>query len=204
MGTIGQQVEHCLDTKKGWFDMASLDFAGKLDEDVEFDVPGGRVVHVHEVSHDADVGVGGGGQKPRPTFRPGCHNTGPALFVWSGSSDLNVSNPGNTASGRFVHRAISPAGNMNTLVSLGGYELETTEFDDDQTYLPNQLLTAPQGYLAAASATAGVLTNRRPGGAGAVRQFTDPVCGIVSTGEHTNHHGVQTLAFWCAWLPGAV
>lgn len=202
--TINQDVDHALDTKKGWFQMASLDLAGKLHEDVEFELRSGRVAHVAEVTHQDDNGTGGGGEKPQVYFKPGAHNTGPACFVWTGSDRFDVSNPGLTAGGRFVHKAIAPGGNMNTLVAFGAYELETTEFDTAQTYLPNQLLTARQGTDEADEDEAGRITNQRPADAGVVRQFIDPVVGVVSTGEHLNHHRVSTLAFWTAWLPGAL
>lgn len=198
-----QMFEHVLDTKKGWFDMSALDFAGQLHADVEFDVPAGRVLHLDSVEHAADVGTGGGGQKPQAYLKPGAHQTGPALFNWQGSYDFDVSNPGTTPSGLFMHKAISPAGNLNTLVALGGYELESTEFDADQTYEPNQLLTAEGGDAEEDETTSGVLTNQGSGSNDLVQQFVDPVVGIVSTGEHKNHNQVQTLAFWTAWLPGA-
>jgi hypothetical protein len=35
-----------------------------------------------------------------------------------------------------------------------------------------------------------------------VKQFTDPVIGVVSSGTHKNHNQVQTLSFWTVWLPG--
>lgn len=202
--TIAQDVDHALDTKKGWFHMASLDLAGKLHDDVEFELQSGRVAHVAEVTHQDDNGTGGGGEKPTVYFKPGAHQTGPACFVWAGSNRYDVNNPGETASGRFVHKAIAPGGNMNTLVAFGALELETTEFDTAQDYTPNQLLTAEQGTDEDDEATAGVLTNQRIGGGGVVRQFVDPVVGVVSTGEHLNHHRVSTLAFWTAWLPGSI
>lgn len=188
--------EHGVDVKKGWFDMTALDFQAKLDEDVEFDLPAGRVVHVYAVEHDE-------GGKPRATFRPGAHATGPALTLINGSADGDVSNPGTTLGGLFMHKAIMPGGEMTGLVHLGAYELETTEFDKDQTYVVNQLLTARQGILEATEDYAGVVTNQKSGG-GAVVAYTDAVIGIVSTGEHRNHNRVQTLAYWAYHLPGAV
>lgn len=171
--------EHGLDVKKGWFDMASLDYDAKLASAVEYAVPRGRVVHV-----DSDG-----------SFRPGAHNTGVAIFLLNGSEDADVSNPGTTAAGNFMHRAISPSGKLSGLVATGGYEISTTEFDATQTYAPGDLLTAAQSLDDAT--VGGVLTNED------VVQFINPVVGVVSSGKAKNHNGVQALSFWCVWLPGS-
>ena len=171
--------EHGLDVKKGWFDMASLDYDAKLASAVEYDVPRGRVVHV-----DSDG-----------NFRPGAHNTGVAIFLLNGSADADVSNPGTTAAGNFMHRAIAPTGKMSGLVATGGYEISTTEFDSTRTYAPGDLLTAAQSLSDAA--VGGVLTNS------GVTQYVNPVVGVVSSGKAKNHNGIQSLSFWCVWLPGA-
>ena len=171
--------EHGLDVKKGWFDMASLDYDAKLAASnvVTFAVPRGRVVHV-----DADG-----------NFRPGCHATGISIFLLNGSEDADVSNPGTTAAGNFMHKAISPTGKLSGLVATGGYEISSTEFDSSRTYVPGDLLTATASNSNAA--TGGVLTNA------SVVQYVDPVCGVVSGGKKKNHNGVQSLSFWCVWLP---
>lgn len=171
--------EHGLDVKKGWFDMASLDYDAKLASVVEYDVPRGRVVHV-----DSDG-----------SFRPGAHNTGVAVFLLNGSADADVSNPGTTAAGNFMHRAISPSGKMSGLVATGGYEISTTEFDSSRSYAPGDLLTAAQSLDDVT--VGGVLTNE------SVTQYVNPVVGVVSSGKAKNHNGVQSLSFWCVWLPGA-
>lgn len=171
--------EHGLDVKKGWFDMASLDYDAKLASAVTFAVPRGRVVHV-----DSDG-----------AFRPGAHNTGVAIFLLNGSADADVSNPGTTAAGNFMHKAIAPSGKMSGLVATGGYEISTTEFDSSRTYAPGDLLTATASNTDAA--TGGVVTNN------GVVQFVNPVVGVVSSGKAKNHNGIQALSFWCVWLPGA-
>lgn len=171
--------EHGLDVKKGWFDMASLDYDAKLASAVTFAVPRGRVVHV-----DSDG-----------NFRPGAHNTGVAIFLLNGSADADVSNPGTTAAGNFMHRAIAPSGKMSGLVATGGYEISTTEFDSARTYTPGDLLTATASNTDAV--TGGRITNE------SVVQFVNPVVGVVSSGKAKNHNGIQALSFWCVWLPGA-
>ncbi len=94
-----------------------------------------------------------------------------------------------------MHRAISPTGVLSGLVATGGYEIDSTEYDTTKTYAPGDLLTAVASD--SVLATGGVLTN-----ASAV-QFVNPICGVVSSGAHTNHNGVPTLSFWSVWLPGA-
>lgn len=177
--------EHGIDAKKGWFDMASLDYAAKLAPAVTFDVPRGRVVHVNADNE----------------FEMGAHVTAPAIFLLNGELDFDVSNPGTTAGGLFMHRAIAPTGTMSGLVALGGYEIDSTEVDASQDYAPGELLTA--GNSNTVLATGGVLTNVGTGAGSRVQQYVDPVVGIVSSGKHTNHNSVTTLSFWSAWLPGA-
>jgi hypothetical protein len=157
--------EHGLDVKKGWFDMASLDYDAKLNSNVSFDVT------------------------------PGAHNTGVAIFLLNGSADADVSNPGTTAAGNFMHKAIAPGGKMSGIVATGGYEISTTEFDSARSYAPGDLLTA--AISTSNATTGGVLTNN------GVVQYVNPVVGVVSGGKAKNHNGVQSLSFWCVWLPGA-
>lgn len=171
--------EHGFDVKKGWFDMASLDYDAKLSSNVTFVVPRGRVVHLNANGE----------------FEMGAHDTGVAIFLLNGSEDADVSNPGTTAAGNFMHQAVAPTGKLSGVVATGGYEIDNTEFDSTRTYVPGDLLTATASNSNAA--TGGVLTNN------GVVQFVNPVVGVVSSGKHKNHNGVQTLSFWCVWLPGA-
>lgn len=171
-------TEHGLDVKKGWFDMASLDYSAKLASAVTFAVKRGRVVHVDSNGE----------------FRPGAHNTNVAIFLLNGSDDADVSNPGTTAGGRFMHQAVAPTGKMSGLVATGGYEIASTEFDSARTYTPGDLLTATASNSNAT--TGGVLTNN------SVTQYVTPVVGVVSSGKATNHNGISALSFWTVWLPG--
>lgn len=188
--TIDQMTENHLYASKGWFDMAALDYTGKLSSNVTIEVKAGRVVHLN-ASGEFETGISG-------TQMP--------LFVRTGSNAYDVRNPGRTGSGAFVHQAIAPAGNMNTLVATGGYELESTGFETSPTaaYAPNQLLTAKTSN--ADAAVGGVLSNDRNGSggsAGVVRAYTDAACGVVSRGQVTNEHGVSVLCFWPIYLPGS-
>lgn len=184
-----QMFEHGIDPVRGYnTDLNHLDCIGRLHEDVTFTMPAGRVVHVDSLDSAG-----------KPVFKPGAHNTSPAIFLFQGSDHFDVSNPGVSAGGIFGHKAIAPAGWMSGLVALGGFELEDTEYDKDQTYETGELLTA-SANLSPANLS-GVITNKVS--AQPVEQYEDPVIGIVSTGERTNHNGVGVLGFWTAWLPGA-
>lgn len=176
--------EHGLDVKKGWFDMASLDYSAKLKSTVAYDVPRGRVVHLEK--------EGG-----KDVFVPGVSGSHVAIFLLNGSTDADVSNPGTTAAGNFMHQAVSPSGKLSGLVATGGYEIATTEYVKTSggsavTYAPGDLLTAP---TSGGAAVEGVLTKS------SAVQYVDPVCGVVSSGAAKNHNGVDTLSFWCVYLP---
>jgi hypothetical protein len=186
-----QMFTHGLDVKKGWFDMASLDYAAKLSPDIDFVVKRGRVVYVDSNGY----------------FVPGMHQTNVAIFLLNGSEDADVSNPGwgqgqgsggsnaTQTAANFMHIAIAPTGKMSGLVATGGYEISSTEFKHNLTYAPGDLLTA--NTCASPNAWDGQLTNEN------VEQFVTPVCGVVSSGVSTNHNGVSALSFWCVWLPGS-
>jgi len=185
-----QMFEHGIDPVRGFnTDLNHLDCIGKLHSAVTFVVPAGRVAHIFSID------AGG-----KPVFKLGAHRTSPAIFLINGSAHFDVSNPGTSPGGIFGHRAIAPVGFMSGLVALGGFELEDTEYDKDQEYATGDLLTASAADQTDEE-TAGVITNQ--GVSGDVEQYVDPVIGIVSTGERTNHNDVGVLGFWTAWLPGA-
>lgn len=177
--------EHGLDIAKGWFEPAALDFAAKMSANVTFEVPAGRCMHVNASGE----------------FETGVADEDMGIFLHQGSEAFDVANPGTTPAGNFMHQAIAPTGVMSGVVANGAYEIESTEFDDTQTYLPNELLTA--AVANDTLATGGVLTNAGNGAAGDVEQYVDPVCGIVSRGRFLNSHGIAALAFWPEWLPAA-
>lgn len=175
--------EHRLDILKGWSQLTALDFASKLSANVTFDVPAGRVMHLNAAG-EFETGIAGH-QMP--------------LFVFQGSQDMDVANPGTTPGGLFMHQAIAPTGVMNSFVATGGFELESTEFNTALTYARNDVLTA--AVANATLATGGVLTNAGTGPGGVCTEYYDPLCGVVSRGEYNNSHGVAVLAFWPVWLP---
>lgn len=186
-----QMFEHTLRPMKGWFHMAALDKAAKLAAAVTITAYAGRVVHLNS-SGEFEMGVAG-------------REVG--IFIFQGSNLFAVSNPGTTAAGGFMHQAIAPTGVLSGLVSIAGYELESTEFDSapNLAYAPNQLLTAVSGSNTNQT-TSGVLCNDRAGAGGStgvVRQYVDAACGVVSDGQSVNEHGVAVLKFWSVYMPAA-
>lgn len=182
--------EHALNYLKGWFEPAALDFSAKLAAAVTIQAFGGRVVHLN-ANGEFEMGVSG---------------TKMGIFLIQADTDFDVSNPGVTGAGNFMHQAISPAGNMSGLVATGAYELESTEFDKVPAvaYAPNQLLTAKATNTN--QSQGGVLSNDRNGAggsAGAVRPYVDAACAVVSRGAYKNEHSVDVIAFWPIYLPAA-
>lgn len=183
-----QAFEHGLNPRKGWFQPHALDCQAKLSDNVTFDVPAGRVAHLNAAG-EYEMGISG-------TKMP--------IFLFSGSTDADVSNPGTSAGGYFAHQAIMPDGDMLGLVATGGYEVETTEFEVTSSYgayARNQLLTATASNTVLA--TGGVLTNDGTGASGNVKQFVDPVCGVVSAPVRQTLHKISVLSLWTYFLPGA-
>jgi len=192
-GQVAQMYEQALDTLKGWFHLSALDKSAKLAAallDSATAVPAGRVAHINV---DGEFELGGDG-----TEMP--------IFLWNGKDHPDVYNSGTSPITDVEHWwAISPTGVMSGLVATGGYELQTTEFDTEQTYLPNELLTAD---------AAGILVN-------GATQYTDWVCGVCSwhvqgmadgtdpagaaatSPVGLNAHGVLVLSFWTYFLPAA-
>ncbi len=182
--------EHCLSHPKGWFEPSALDFVAKLAPAVTIQAFGGRVVHLNAAGE----------------FEMGIAGTHMAIFLLQADTDYDVSNPGVTGAGNFMHQAIGPTGAQSGLVATGAYELESTEFDTapNAAYVPGHLLTAKNSNTV--QSTGGVLCNDRNGAggsAGLVRQYTDPACGVVSRGQFKNEHNVDVLAFWPIYLPAA-
>jgi len=193
---VSQMFEQALDAVKGWPGaLHALDKAAKLDNDLLTGltaVPAGRVAHLNAAG-EFELS-GSGHQMP--------------IFLWEGKNDADVYNNRTSPTTSTVHWiGISPTGVMHGLVATGGFELQTTEFDDELTYAVNDLLTADAN---------GILEN-------GATQYVDWICGVCSTHVNadnqsvglgvvdaavgprgTNAHGVETLTFWSYFLPAAV
>jgi hypothetical protein len=179
-----KMTEHILRHPKGWFDGHALDYSAKLSANVTFSVPAGRVVHLNSAG-EFEMGVG---------------QTDMGIFLLWASNAPAVNNPSRTAAGAFVQQPVYPAGVMTGLVATGGYQLESSEFIADQTFTVGDLLSA--GTSNTVAATGGMLTNVGSGSHGDVKQFVDPVCGVVC-GQHRTEYGTMVVSFWPVWLPGA-
>jgi hypothetical protein len=189
MPTPSQMYYHTLNPLKGWPSPTALDFTGKLHSAVTIDpLPAGRCVHVHSLEA---VAYGPGTSGGVPLFKTGVASTQMGIFLFQGSGDFDVSNPGGTD-----WYSIAPKGIMSGLVATGAYELETTEFDTTQVYAPNDVLGAVVADTDATAETGGgCLTNEN------INAYEDAVVGVVSRGAYTNAYGRDALAFWPVYLP---
>jgi hypothetical protein len=103
----------------------------------------------------------------------GLASQGMAIFAMNSSTDFDViGDDGNITGMRNDSDEI--AASMSGLVAIGGYELETTEFDTTETYAPNTLLTA------------GAPGDADEGQLGPGVAYVDDICGVVSDGSRTN------------------
>lgn len=189
-----QMFDHVLDALKGWFDLSALDYTSKISANVSFrPVYAGRCVHLND---DGE-------------FEMGCTGNQVPLFLFQNSDDPDVSNEdlgptldkieGGAIGGIRKH--------INAWVGLGAYEITTTEFDSDQTYLPNDPLRAVADNDN--STTGGRITNQgvvtvasllATGSTGNVTALV----GHVSAGASMSIHKRQHLAFWPGHYPGHV
>lgn len=104
------------------------------------------------------------------------------IFMLQNQSDFDVDSDAGNVSG----------GVGSGLVAAGAYELQSTEFVDD-AYAPNDPLTVDDG--------SGTPANKGKLKKGTL--YTDPIVGIVSTGETASEHNasIGLLAFWPVFIP---
>ena len=181
MSLPGQMFDHMLNPVKGWPHQAALDFQAKISANVLYDMRAGQCAHINASGE----------------LEPGAQLLQMPLFMFQGANDFDVNNQRNDQ-----WTPISPSGRIMCLPGKGAYELETTEFDSTQSYLPNDHLVAPVGNTSGDEFTSGVLTNASPGGL-YVAGMKNRV-GVVSRGKFTNAYGKQVVAFWPIYLPGLV
>lgn len=181
-----QMTAHTLEAPKGWPSPHAVDFTAPIAQSV-LDAISGGVVYAGRCVHLNNSGE----------FELGVTSTQMPMFLFQNSDDPDVENPGGdpaTVAGAWV--AIAPTGKITALVAKGAYELATTEFVNDTTYNPNDLLYAPTGTTLA---TSGVLNND------ATAYPATSAVGVVSRGRTTasanNSHGVAELYFWPVYLP---
>lgn len=181
---FGQMFDHELNPRKGW----SGDRGMALEKTLPISnntnkVSAGAVVYIDD-NGEFKLGV-------PSTAVTGLTQGKPPLFAFQNENDFDV-NPdlGNIAGGVLM-----------ALSCLGSFELESTEYDSVQTYLPGTYLTADDGS-ATPSAASGQLT------VGALT--TDIICGIVSEigsnadGSFENDHGQNIVRFWTWYCPAEI
>lgn len=176
---MAQMFDHTLDAVKGWFHMAALDFTAKLSSTETVTAYAGRVVHLND---DGE-------------FELGCKGSQMPIFLLQNGGDSDVTNDGGT-----VWYPIGPDGNLTGLVAKGAYELETTEYDSAQTYVPNDYLKANNTD---GNAAKGKLTNQ--GISTLVNGGSNPtaIVGVVSRAPRKRQSDRNNvLAFWPVYHPG--
>lgn len=167
MGTLNpsQMYDHELNPVKGWWDMHALDKRVEISDQNSVTVVKGMVGYLDPTTSKFLVGVVNG-------YMP--------MWAFQGENDFDANSDVGNISG----------GVLNCLVATGGYELETTEFVDGETYTPQVPLTG------AAGADVGKLTPS------ANWASADQIVGVVSEdGPRTNDHGKEVVKFWPVFNP---
>jgi hypothetical protein len=180
---------HRLNALKGWPHPFALDYRALpgIVDNQKVEVVRGRCYHLG----------------PDGKLYPGVTGHQMGLFALVGSkafdtdtdSGYNPNNP-DDYNGPGAYYPVTPSGHIVCLVAKGGYELETTEFDDDQSpYNPNDLLRADSN---------GILTKDGVTPGYASSTDSTAVVGVVSRpGPYKNALGNKVIAFWPVWYPGA-
>lgn len=226
----GQAFDHTLGALKGWSRDVALDTEVILSSNININsdhspVVSGLCVHAESLSSVTDV-YGASFVHKSPVVELGCGpGDGVPLFLWPNAFDPDVSNPGTIPGDPvygttarppdFVSAQPSPSisgATLFALVALGGYELETTEYDTDQTYTVGQALRAVTSNT---NVNGGKLTNQRGATAafnsdGVVQYVAnsttvstwDTIVGFVSRGAATNANRRSLLAFYPGFWPG--
>jgi len=172
-----QATTNALDFLKGWTDSHAVDKSAKWASSVTLSrAKSGRVASLNS-SGEFVLGV--------------AYQAMP-IFIIQSALDFDVANESDDTPVEW--QPVQPDGTGSGLVAIGGYELESTEFDTTDTYVPNDTLTvtnadtAAQGKLDLYSSTL---------------YTTVPVVGVVSQGAHTNHHKHSVISFWPVYIPTA-
>jgi hypothetical protein len=187
---VRQSYTNALNILRGWFDDNALTYESTVDAAVvKSPLYGGTVVSLNSSGK----------------FVPGVATTAMPMILKGSSDGFDVSNPGDTE-----WYAGQPDGTLSAIVAIGGFEVESTEFDTSEaTYAPNTLLTSPTESVVGAGyeAQAGKLykkANWHNGNSGAVAISTHNICGVVSKGRYKNSHSIDVLAFWPVYFPAGI
>lgn len=157
-----------------------LQFSAKISDNVTITLPQGRVVHVNSEQE----------------FETGATGHQMPLYLWRASNSLDVTNPGLNDDGDIDYQAGFPKGITSAFPAICGMEVASAEYDDAETYAPNDLL---RGITANSTAATGGLITKN-----SVTLYTDCVCGVVSRGVINNPVTRKDLLyFWAVYLPGS-
>lgn len=183
-------IRHALNELKGWPRDQAIDYVASLAPGtLPAPLWGGRVVHVNAAQQ----------------FEPGVTGGQMGIFLLNSSIQFDVTNDPSDPS-ILGWTPIAPTGAMSGLVAIGGYELETTEFDVTKTYAPNDSLKSPTAAECTGAlgvSVAGMLFKDKSyaAGGGPLVRYTDAICGIVSRSNTKSEYGVPILAFWPVYVP---
>lgn len=162
--TPKQMFDHTLNVVKGWSLATAVDRVAGLDASEVAEVLEGSLVHVDATSKK---------------FKRGCASRAMPMFLLQNSNDFDANSD----------KYGSASGNLSAVVAIGGYEIETTEYDLAGTYLINTLLKP------AAGGDLGKVTNT------ATAQSANDVVGVVSGIVAKNAYGKNVLKFYPCFLP---
>lgn len=221
--TPGQAYDHALNPLKGFHPDWAVDVRGKLAATVDLSVVvphAGRVVHIASTTARPNAFPNRGPNLPAFSMGCGAVRKGPPIWLWAGVYDGDISNKGTPVGVPTVGNANYPPNWLSALpgrdpaaseqvwglVGLPGLEVETTEFDADQTYVSGEHLRA---VTLDNNADGGVVTNQNASGGAALATttnaftlLTDTVVGIVSRGTYKNSNDRQVLSLYTYFLPG--
>ena len=187
MAVPTQMFTNTLDAIKGWFHEAALDHSAPF--------AGGQTGTAASASAAIEYKQGMvASLNASDQLVLGCDGNSVAIFLLNSEDDPDVANASFAGSGEWV--SIGPSGTLSGLVATGGYELESTEYDDG-VYNPGD----PLFSKVTTNALCGLLQK------GTV--YSDAIVGVVSkkqvasgsNGHVKNSHGQSVLRFWTVWLP---
>lgn len=221
----GQAYDHLLRVVRGFHPDYSMVVRGKISANVDLTVVtphSGLCVHIESTALRTQPFSSRGPREP--SFEMGCigaNADGFPLFLWGGlydPSNSNKSTPTGTAAtgsstyGTPIGFSILPPADPASAVlpavlgAPGLYEMETTEYDTNQTYTCGQYLRA---VTLNNNANSGKLTNQNASsGGGAFANTstltlgTDTVVGVVSHGTYQNADMKNVLSFFTHFVHG--
>lgn len=182
---MSQAYKHQLEIVRGWFDDLVPQRTSKISADVEFPLKAGRCVHLNSSDE----------------FEPGCAGKKMPFFVMGSSDGFDVTPVDGTVE-EFVQG--TPIRELTCIAGIVPYEIATTEFDPERTYLINDLLRSPEDNSDAD--VGGILTNEGVVWATAAggNAWTTVVGQVSSPPAKRVSNRNEVLRFWVHLLTGAI